>query len=216
MAGLALFDMDDTLVRRNTAGVYFRDRYRQGLTGRREMLQVAWVMVRYKLNTVDMARLAGTAARSLAGQLEADLVAVCAELYRREVRSLICPEALAALRMHQARGDVCAIVTASSPYLARPLAAELGIPEVLCTELEVANGRFTGQLRGEACFGEAKVRRAEALAAKYGLALSAATFYTDSHSDLPLLSAVGSPRIVRPDPRLRLHAWRLAWPVLPW
>ena len=45
-------------------------------------------------------------------------------------------------------------------------------------------------------------------------ALSAATFYSDSANDLPLLCAVGRAVAVDPDPRLRNEAARRGWPCL--
>ena len=41
-------------------------------------------------------------------------------------------------------------------------------------------------------------------------------FYSDSASDLPMLSRVAQPRVVNPDWRLRLIAKRSGWPVLDW
>lgn len=213
---LALFDMDDTLVRTNTAGLYFKSQWRAKALDHKQMLQIAWVLVRYRLDVVDMAALIEHAATHVQGDAEAEMQALCRTLYEREVRPAICPEARRALEHHQVRGDLCAIVTASTPYIARLLADDLGVPHVLCTELEVQDGLFTGRLVGEPCFGRAKVRRAGDLARQHGKDLRQAFFYTDSHSDAPLLDAVGHPRVVRPDPRLRVTAWRKGWPVLHW
>ena len=213
---LALFDMDDTLVRTNTAGLFFKSRWRERALDHRQMLQIAWVLVRYRLDVVDMAALIESAVAHVAGDAEAEMQAWCRLLYERDVRPAICPQARLALRSHQDHGDVCAIVTASTPYIARLLAEDLGVKHLLCTELEVADGLFTGRLVGEPCFGVAKVRRAADLALQHATSLRDAWFYTDSHSDAPLLAAVGHPRVVRPDARLRFTAWRKGWPVLPW
>ena len=47
-----------------------------------------------------------------------------------------------------------------------------------------------------------------------GSSLAAATFYSDSINDLPLLCAVGSPVVVDPDARLQAEALRRGWPVI--
>jgi phosphoserine phosphatase len=44
--------------------------------------------------------------------------------------------------------------------------------------------------------------------------LAAATFYSDSINDLPLLGAVGAPIVVDPDSRLQAEALRRGWPVI--
>jgi HAD superfamily hydrolase (TIGR01490 family) len=211
-----LFDMDDTLVRANTAGMFFRARWQDRALNYRQLLTIGWVLLRYRLSVIDMTALIHDAAGQAEGSVEAEMQALCRSLYETKVRPCICPHAAAALRAHQAQGDVVAIVTASTPYIARLLAADLGIQHVLCTDLEVADGRFTGRLVGEPCYGAGKVLRAQALATEQSLSLQDAWFYTDSHSDWPLLAAVGHPCAVRPDPRLRWLAWRRGWPVMPW
>jgi putative phosphoserine phosphatase/1-acylglycerol-3-phosphate O-acyltransferase len=213
---LALFDMDDTLVRGNTAGLYLAARWRAGRLKHRDLLKLIWLRGRYRFDLADMARLTHEAARQLAGESEPEMVADAEAVYRDAVRPRLCPHTTAALRTHQQQGDAVAIVTASTPYIARILAQELAIPDLLCTELEVRDGVFTGGVVGEPCWGEAKVRRATELAQRHGLALAEAVFYTDSHSDAPLLAAVAHPRVVRPDPRLRVLAWHRRWPILPW
>ena len=40
--------------------------------------------------------------------------------------------------------------------------------------------------------------------------------YADSHSDLPLLAAVGNPVAVRPDVSLYRHAKKAHWPIADW
>ncbi|MSP90880.1 MAG: HAD-IB family hydrolase [Myxococcales bacterium] len=211
---LVLFDMDDTLVRANTAGLYLHSRWQRGLLKRRELLRLVTVQLRYRLDLVDLARLTREAVATLRDQSEAEMQDECRELYAQVVRPRICPTLAALVVAHRAQGDVTAIVTASTPYVARLLQADLGIDGLLCTDLEVSAGHFTGSVVGLPCFGAAKVERALALAAQHGLRLDEAVFYTDSHSDLPLLQAVAYPRIVRPDPRLRAVAWRRKWPVV--
>ena len=48
------------------------------------------------------------------------------------------------------------------------------------------------------------------------MALEHCYFYSDSYTDLPMLEAVGYPRVVNPDLRLRRLARRRGWPVLDW
>jgi phosphoserine phosphatase len=47
-----------------------------------------------------------------------------------------------------------------------------------------------------------------------GLSLSESYAYTDSMSDLPMLSIVGHPAVVNPDMRLRQTALHHDWPIL--
>ncbi len=214
---IALFDMDDTLVGANTAALYFAERRRRGEISRRQAWRVGAAWIGYRLNAIDMARLIRQGAAAAQGASEAEMIDCCARIYTEQVQPRILPAAIQALQSHRDRGDPVAIITASTPYIARPLAHDLGVPVVMATELQVGDdGLFTGQLVGEPCFGSQKVVRAQAFAAHFGLGLDAAWFYTDSHTDLPLLDAVGHPHVVRPDLRLRWTAKQRGWPVLQW
>ena len=51
-------------------------------------------------------------------------------------------------------------------------------------------------------------------AAAEGLDLAASWAYSDSHTDLPFLDAVGNPVAVNPDRQLRRIAAERGWPVL--
>jgi HAD superfamily hydrolase (TIGR01490 family) len=128
----------------------------------------------------------------------------------------VADEGRKAVARHGEQGDTVAIVTGATPYAARPLARELGIEHVVCTELEVEEGRFTGQVVQPMSYGEGKVARAESLAASQGFRLDEATFYSDSITDLPLLERVGEPVVVNPDARLRRVARRRGWRLETW
>jgi HAD superfamily hydrolase (TIGR01490 family) len=118
---------------------------------------------------------------------------------------------------HRDAGDLVAIVTGATPYVARPLGRELGIDHVVSSELEVdARGVFTGKPIDPLCYAEGKVTRAEKLAQEHGFELSKAVFYTDSLTDLPLLERVGEPIAVNPDPRLKRVAKRRGWRIEAW
>jgi len=71
------------------------------------------------------------------------------------------------VKSHRDAGDLVAIVTAATAYVAWPVARELGIDHVVCSELEVdENGRFTGRVVEPLCYGEGKIVRAGSLLEK--------------------------------------------------
>ena len=128
----------------------------------------------------------------------------------------VSPEARQCVKEHQDRGDLVAIVTSATIYGAGPLGRELGIEEVLTTELEVKDGRFTGDVVEPLCYSQGKIERARKLLDRHGIALEDVSFYSDSVTDLPLLRAVGTPMIVNPDARLLREARKQGWPILSW
>ena len=64
--------------------------------------------------------------------------------------------------------------------------------------------------------GESRAAWMSSYAAEHGIDMSASYGYADSHSDLPLLEAIGHPVAVRPDIPLYRHARRSHWDVADW
>jgi phosphoserine phosphatase len=65
-----------------------------------------------------------------------------------------------------------------------------------------------------ALHAEAKAECLREVAAREGFDLAECTAYSDSHTDLPFLEAVGHPVAVNPDRALRRIAAERSWPVL--
>lgn len=213
----ALFDLDRTIVRRETATSYVRYMRRRGGATWRDTARVTWWVVQYTLGIIDAPSVARQAALGLAGTLESVMQARCDDWFFRDVEPLVTEAGRNAVRAHRARGDVVAIVTGATPYIARPLARRLGIPHVVASDLEVAgDGRFTGRFVDPLCFGEGKLARARRLAERLGFQLEDSTFYSDSLTDLPLLEAVAVPVAVNPDPRLARVARKRGWRIERW
>jgi HAD superfamily hydrolase (TIGR01490 family) len=213
---VALFDMDRTLVRRETASLYVRYQREQGLATWTDSARVAWWVALYTLGLLDAPKVAERAMATLQGLPEAVMSARCDDWVRRDVVRHISDAARLAVRRHQDEGAVTAIVTGASPYAARPVARLLGIDHVVASEFEIEEHLFTGRADQPLCYGEGKIVRTQRLADALGFSLRDAIFYTDSYTDLPLLLAVGEPVVVNPDPRLRREAARRGWKVLRW
>lgn len=216
MKRAALFDLDRTLVRVNTGRLYVQWRVRGGQMRVTDLVRVSWWTLQYTLGVIDADAVSRAAAASIAGLDEAVFRREC----ERWVNDEVLPHVTAAARAELARrvdeGFLCALLTGSSPYVAEPVAAHLGVPHVLCTRMGVREGRFTGALEPPLCYGPGKVSKARAWAEEHGVDLTRSVFYTDSVSDLPMLEAVGEPRVINPDPRLFALARRRGWSIERW
>ena len=135
------------------------------------------------------------------------------EVFEKHLARQIYPEARALVEAHRARGHTLAIVSSATCYQAAPVAEALGIPHVLCTQLEVEHGVFTGQVVKPTCWQEGKLHYASQLAEQEGIELAESFFYTDSADDLPLLEAVGRPRPLNPSAQLAGIARDRGWPI---
>jgi HAD superfamily hydrolase (TIGR01490 family) len=214
---LALFDMDRTLLSRETASMYVRYQRKIGEASTRDLLRTLGWVAQYTVGTLDMQRVAARALKGLAGVPEIVVAARCDDWFRHSVEKYITDGGRLAVRAHQRAGDLCAIVTGASFYASRPLARLLDIPHVVSSMFEVDDRAiFTGRAVEPLCFGQGKLQRAERFAAEAGLPLEGAVFYTDSHSDLPLLERVAEPVAVNPDPVLSRVAAARGWRVERW
>ncbi len=213
----ALFDMDRTLIRRETASLYVRFQIDSGEATWRDLLRTTVWVAQYTLGILDHEKVARIAVAEIRGMPETVLAARCDDWFSRYVEKHITDGGRDAVRRHREAGDLCAIVTGASPYTAWPLARRLGIDHVVSTVFEVdADRRFTGRPEMPLCLGQGKVERAERLALELGFRLEDAVFYTDSISDLPLLERVREPVAVNPDPRLKRVAERRGWRIERW
>ena len=121
-------------------------------------------------------------------------------------------EVLAELRHHQAAGRRTVLITASPVALALAIGVSLGFSDVVGTRAEVHSDVYTGLLSAPVMHGEAKRLALQAVLGSDEWAYSFA--YSDSISDLPLLTSVRYPVAVNPDRQLRVVASDRRWRVL--
>jgi phosphoserine phosphatase len=88
-------------------------------------------------------------------------------------------------------GYKVAIISGGFRYFAEELRARLGIDVVHAHELEIADGRLTGEVRGEIIDGEAKARRLGEIARAEGLVMEQVIAVGDGANDLPMLRIAG-------------------------
>ncbi len=118
------------------------------------------------------------------------------------------------IAQHRARGHELMIISATHRFITEPIAGMLGIPVLLATEPEIANGNYTGRYIGIATFREGKVEALRRWLAHNDGDLVDSYFYSDSINDLPLLEIVTHPHAVHPDDELGRVAAVRGWPIL--
>ncbi len=216
MGAIAFFDVDKTLLSRNSAAMWVRRERRLGNLSLPQAVRGAFWAALYELGLIHADDLIRDAARTLKGRREQDVIDRTLEFWHAEVSGLIRPGARAAVARHRAQGDRCYLLTSTSCYLSEPVTEVLALDGYLANRFEVVDGVFTGEMIDPVCFGAGKLAHAQTCATQAGVALAQCSFYTDSLSDLPALLAVGHPVAVNPDPRLRREAQRRGWPIEDW
>ncbi len=218
MTRLALFDLDNTLLAGDSdyewgqflidVGVVEREAYER---------QNAEFYEQYKAGTLDIHEFLGFALRPLAEHEPQDLARWHGEFMATRILPMIGEPARALVRWHLEAGDLCAVVTATNSFVTAPIAREFGVPHLVATDPEMANGRYTGRVAGTPCFREGKIARVDGWLAGLGRRIEDfpdSHFYSDSHNDLPLLARVTRPFAVDPDDTLAAEAKRRGWPIM--
>jgi len=137
-----------------------------------------------------------------------------ADFMAEKIHPIILPRARQLLARHRSQGDRLLIITATNAFITRPIADALGVEQLIATEPEMRQGRYTGGVAGVPCFREGKVVRLNAWLQENGQTLTESWFYSDSHNDIPLLEQVSHPTAVDPDETLSGHAAMRGWPVI--
>ncbi len=208
---LALFDFDGTLIHGYSAFTFLGDGVRRGRVSPRELAQIARLMALRELGRARFEDLLALVTANLAGTPEAELAATGERLFKERIGGRIYEEARRVVDAHRARGHTVVVCSAATRQQLAPVARELGVEHVLATELEVADGVFSGRVL-TSLWGDGKLAAATAFARRRRAPLTDAWFYSDGIEDLPLLERVGSPRPTNPDPELHRTAAAAAGP----
>jgi len=216
LAAAAFFDLDRTLLRRSSALALAGSFRERGLISRRQLLNAAaWqlLFVARGASHEAVRSAAEDGLRVLAGYRVADLRELVAEAMEPVLRPLVYAEPLRLVEQHRQRGERVFVVSATLQEIVEAIAEDLGFDGALGTICEVRDGSYTGRAV-RALHAEAKAECLQEVAEREGLDLAACTAYSDSHTDLPFLEAVGHPVAVNPDRELRRIAADRGWPVL--
>ena len=214
---IALFDLDNTLLSGDSDYEWAQFLIERGVLDRSQYESRNDHFFRqYKEGRLDIHEFLDFQLAPLASHPRDDLDRWHAEFMRTRIRPIVRAKGRDLVRRHVDQGDLCAIVTSTNAFITAPIAREFGL-DLVATELEVRDGRFTGKPSGTPCFREGKITRVEEWLAGQGRILASFTaiwFYSDSQNDLPLLEYVTHPVAVDPDEVLRGVAVKRGWQIV--
>ena len=213
----AFFDLDRTLIAGSSAFALATAARAMDMMPTQELLRDAITAATFKF-WGDHDKGAADNARDrilgfVRGQRQDDLLALN-ERVLPVLLGKVRPEARRLVDIHRHAGRGTYIVSAAPQEIVEPLATSLGMTGGIGTRGEVVDGVYTGELDGPFCYGEGKVEAIRQIARFEGFDLGQCYAYSDSSSDLPMLSAVGHPVAVNPDSKLERHARQHGWPVV--
>ncbi len=210
----AFFDLDKTIIARSSTLVMGRTFMKDGLLSPSVVLKGLYAQAVYQLVGADHRKMEQMrrAALDLTQGWDAERVRT---LVRETVEEVIAPlvyaEALELIEQHRAAGRDVWIVSSSGEEIVEPFAGYLGVRDCLATRSGTDDdGRYDGTLEFYAYAG-AKATAMRQVAEVRGYDLADCYAYSDSITDLPMLSAVGHPTAVNPDRELRAAALAMGW-----
>jgi HAD superfamily hydrolase (TIGR01490 family) len=148
------------------------------------------------------------------GESEDRLRFFAGELFEDVLKPAVFPGTFELIEKSRSLGLRQVVVTGALDFTVKPLMEYLGIEDYVANRLEFVNGVATGRLLPPVLAAATKASWIRTFAEREGLSLSDSYAYSDSMSDLPMLSVVGHPAAVNPDMRLRQTALHHDWPIL--
>tara|TARA_B100000614_G_scaffold209140_1_gene191975 strand:+ start:448 stop:1098 length:651 start_codon:yes stop_codon:yes gene_type:complete len=132
------------------------------------------------------------------------------EFIEKKIKPIVLSKALAKVKEEMEDSTVI-IATATNDFVTKPIAKLFGIDNLIATEFEIVNNKFTGQVLGLPCFREGKLKKVTEWINLKGYALDESKFYSDSFNDLPLLEKVRKAVVVDGDEKLLMEAKKNGW-----
>lgn len=212
---LAIFDLDNTLINGDSDHAWNEFLIEQGLVDSEHYRATNDQFYEdYKQGTLDIEKYLTFALAPLT-RIDPKQLNQLHELFMAtKIEPLITIKAEALVRKHRQQDDTLLIITATNLFVTGPIAKRFGIDNILASEPEKINGRYTGKALGIPCFQEGKVTRLDDWLKTTNISMENSYFYSDSRNDIPLLNKVDNPVAVDADDSLTALAKEKGWPCI--
>ena len=150
---------------------------------------------------------------SYEGMSEDRLVLLADEVFDKVLRPSLYRSGQELIRKSRDAGHEIVLVSGTLDVILERLAEHIGGATIIGNRLEMKAGIATGKLLAPVIAGPEKARVIREHARAGGHDLDECFAFSDSYSDLPMLSVVGNPAAVNPDRRLALLAKAYSWPT---
>ena len=191
---LAIFDLDNTLLNGDSDHAWGEFLCEKGIVDVEEYRQANdYFFQQYKSGTLDIFEFLSFALKPLTNNSVEQLKIWHKEFMTEKVAPMMLTKAATLLQKHRDQGDYLLIITATNRFVTGPIAEQLGVDDILATEPEMIDERYTGNVAGTPCFQHGKVERLNSWLETRNYSLENSYFYSDSQNDLALLQLVDNP-----------------------
>jgi HAD superfamily hydrolase (TIGR01490 family) len=213
----SFFDVDGTLVHTNLVHptVFYLANQPNPLRSLKALARAALGTPRMALaEMVDRRRFNELLFANYEGISRDRLLILADEAFDAVMKRAVYPGARDLIARCRAEGHEVVLVSGALDFLMERLAKHLGATGFIANRLDFKDGYATGKLQRPIVAGPEKARLIREWAQARSIDLGECFAYSDSYSDLPMLSVVGHPCAVNPDLRLAKLALTYDWPVI--
>ncbi len=211
---LALFDLDNTLLADDSDFLWGCFLVDNGLVDKATYDEANQrFYADYKKGTLDIFEFLAFSLKPLTQFSMEKLAELHNEFMQKHIISAMTQKGIAQIQRHRDNGDFTVIITATNSFVTGPIAKAFQVDDLIATEPEIIDGRYTGNVAGTPCFQEGKITRLNQWLENTAHDLENSTFYSDSHNDLSLLEVVTTPIAVDPDDELKATALERNWEI---
>jgi HAD superfamily hydrolase (TIGR01490 family) len=151
---------------------------------------------------------------SFEGMSEDRLLLLAEETFTKVMKPKLYSGARDLVQTSLDKGHEVILVSGALDFLMVLLKEHLGATGIIANRLEIHDRYATGKLLRPVVAGPEKARLIREHARAAGHDLDECFAYSDSYSDVPMLSVVGHPAAVNPDRKLTQLAEAYHWPII--
>ena len=213
---VVFFDLDHTILNTSSGKIMGLAAIRHGIIKKRKLIEGTIYGIGNKLGFMEGDLILPKMVRWLKDFPEQYIAEFARQIFNDVMRHTIRKDAIREIEFHKKNNAHTVILSASMNFICKPVIEFLGLDDLICTDLHVVNQCYSGSTQGGFCFGPEKLARTRTFLDTHRYTLNDAFFYTDSHTDLPMLEAVGNPVCVTPDRKLFTLAHQRGWRICDW
>ncbi len=210
---LAIFDLDNTLIAGDSDFLWGQFLAEQGIVDGEEYAQEnARFFQDYNSGRLDITEYLEFALKPLADNPVEQLLEWRQQFVDEKIKPLILPKAQRRIDWHRDKDDTLLIITATNRFVTELTAELYGVENLLATNPEFIDGKYTGKVAGTPCYQDGKIINLDQWLSDGRESLINDTwFYSDSMNDIPLLQQVDCAIAVDADEKLTKKAQLEGW-----
>ena len=210
MKKLVIFDLDNTLLNGDSDRNWGEFLSEKKIVNSNYLLRSEQFYNNYYQGSLDIDGFLNFCLEPLKNNKMDVLLELREEFIEKKIKPIVLSDALTKVKEEMENSRVI-IATATNDFVTKPIADLFDIEDLIATEFEIADNKFTGQVLGLPCFREGKLKKVTEWINLNGYALTQSRFYSDSFNDLPLLKKVKEAVVVDGDEKLLMEAKKNGW-----